>query len=161
MKRAIILTALLIFSTISIFSIPREETMNNNHVKLNTIRLIKKMYNGNPDLADHIFHKECIHHVNGVTEEGKGPEAIKKSLTQMGIQFKQSKTVFTEIFGSGNSVAVRWTWTAVQIQSGKKWTFNGNSIFHLKDGKVVEYWAIDDRLREMTTHGFTIAPPQK
>lgn len=161
MKKGVILTALLILSTILSLSIPREETMTNEIANTDTIRLIEKMYNGNPDLADQIFHKECIHDVNGVTEQGKGPEVIKNSLAQMGQQFEQTKTTFLEIITDGNTVAVRWTWTAVQIQTRTKWTFNGNSIFHLKDGKVTEYWAIDDRLREMTIHGFTITPPQK
>ncbi len=79
----------------------------------------------------------------------------------MSKQFSSSKTVFTEIISEGDSIAVRWTWEASGLQDQKIWKFNGNTVFHFKNGKIVEYWAIDDRFREMLKHGFTLTPPQK
>lgn len=66
---------------------------------------------------------------------------------------------FDEVIAAGNSVAIRWTWTGVSKLAGNKWAFQGNSIFHLEDGKVVEYWVIDGRMREMVTIVFKLVPP--
>lgn len=135
--------------------------MSHPKSNLEIIEMIPKMYNSDPELADKIFDINCIHHINGTTEEGKGPEVIKNSLSLMAKQFTDSRTVFTEVISQGDSVAVRWTWEAVDIQTQKKWKLNGNTIFHFKNGKITEYWAEDDRLREMLKQGFTLSPPQK
>jgi predicted ester cyclase len=138
----------------------KEKIMLNEKTNLKIIKLIPEMYNSNPELADRIFDHNCIHHVNGTTEAGKGPDVIKNSLAMMGKQFTDSKTTFLEIISRADAVAVRWVWEAVNIQTQKKWTFNGNTIFHFKNGKIMEYWAIDDRMREMIIHGFTLTPPK-
>ena len=134
--------------------------MSHPKSNLEIVEMIPEMYNTNPELADKVFDKNCIHHVNGTIEEGKGPEVIKNSLAMIGNQFSASRTIFSEIIADGNSIAVRWNWEAVNIQTQKKWKFNGNTIFHFKKGKIVEYWAIDDRYREMLNHGFTLTPPK-
>ncbi len=160
--RKILLTIFLLPLTILvIFSGNKEKIMSKEKTNLEIVKLIPEMYNSTPDLAIKIFDKDCIHHINGTTEAGKGPEVIKNSLSSMSKQFSDSKTVFTEVISKGNSIAVRWTWEATGLQDQKIWKFNGNTIFHFKKAKIVEYWAIDDRLREMMTHGFTLSPPQK
>ncbi len=160
--KKIFLTILLLFACLLfIFSYNRERIMHNEKINLEIIKLIPEMYNSNPALSDKIFDDNCIHHTNGVKDEGKGPDVIKNSLAVIGKQFYDSKTTFMEIVSDGDTVAVRWVWEAINILEKKKWTFNGNTIFHLKNGKIIEYWAIDDRMREMMAHGFTLSPPQK
>lgn len=123
------------------------------------INMIPAMYDRDAEISERIFAPGCIHHVNGETLEGTGPEEIKASLGEIAANFPDSRTVFDEVFAVGDSVAVRWTWTGVSKLAGNQWTFHGNSIFHLEDGKVVEYWAIDDRMREMVANGFKLTPP--
>lgn len=161
MKKKIVFLFLSVILIQYIFSAGQEDNMSKEKRNLKTIELIVEMYNNEPELAYKIFDPNCIHHVNGTIEAGRGPEVIKNSLAMMGKQFSGSKTTFNEIIADGDSIAVRWTWEAVNIQTNKKWTFNGNTIFNLRKGKIIEYWAIDDRLREMMTHGFTLTPPQK
>ncbi len=161
MKRFFLITVLLTISVFYIFSVNKEKNMTDAESNLDIVKMILKMYNSDPKLADKIFDVNCIHHINGTTEEGKGPDAIKNSLLLMSKQFSSSKTVFTEIISEGDSIAVRWTWEASGLQDQKIWKFNGNTVFHFKNGKIVEYWAIDDRFREMLKHGFTLTPPQK
>ena len=161
MKNIFITIFLLPLTTLIIFTSNKEIIMSEEKTNLKIVKLIPEMYNGNSELADKIFDINCIHHVNGTAEEGKGPEVIKNSLSLMAKQFSDSKTVFIETISEGNSISVRWTWEAVDIQTQNKWMFNGNTIFHFKNGRITEYWAIDNRLREMLKHGFTLSPPQK
>jgi len=123
------------------------------------IGLIPAMYDHDAGISEQIFASGCIHHINGVTETGTGPDAIKASLGELTANFSDSQTELDEVFSVGNRVAVRWTWTGVSRLAGNKWTFHVNSIFHLEEGKIVEYWAIDDRMREMVANGFKLVPP--
>lgn len=45
--------------------------------------------------------------------------------------------------------------------SGLTTTLHGNTHFRFQDGRVIEAWAIDDRLREMLKQGFTLSPPSQ
>lgn len=96
--RKILLTIFLLPLTILvIFSGNKEKIMSKEKTNLEIVKLIPEMYNSTPDLAIKIFDKDCIHHINGTTEAGKGPEVIKNSLSSMSKQFSDSKTVFTEV----------------------------------------------------------------
>ena len=161
MKKYLFITIILTISIVFLLSANKEKIMTNSISNLEIIKMIPEMYNSDPELADNIFDVNCIHHINGTIEEERGPEVIKNSLEQMGKQFSGSKTEFLEIIPNGDTIAVRWNWKALNIQTQKKWSFNGNTIFHLKNGKIIEYWAIDDRLREMMAHGFTLVPRSK
>ena len=123
--------------------------MTETDVNLEVIHLIPDMYDKDVNIADRIFSYGCLHHVNGETQDGKGPEVVKASIKGINANFSDSRTVFDEIISGGTRVAVRWTWTGKSLQTGELWEFRGNTIFHLDAGKVVEYWAIDNRYNEM------------
>jgi predicted SnoaL-like aldol condensation-catalyzing enzyme len=137
-----------------------------SEVKMNQVegnkavaRRVEEMYNRDVNAADEIFHPDCIHHINGSDEELRGPEAIKRSIAQMKESFSAFHTTIDELFAEGDLVAFRWTWVAKMRDSGLGTTLHGNTIFRFADGKVVEQWAMDDRLREMQELGFTLTPP--
>jgi predicted ester cyclase len=122
--------------------------------------LVQAMYDEDVNKADEIFHPQCIHHVNGVTDKTVGPEVIKQSIAEMKKKFSEIKTTIDDIVAEQDKVAFRWIWTGKNIYSGKKSVLHGNTFFRFRDGKVIEEWAIDDRLREMQAQGFTFTPPQ-
>lgn len=122
-------------------------------------KLVEEMYNRDIDKADEIFHLNCIHHINGTTEQQMGPAAIKQSIMQMKDSFNSFYTKIDELFAENDHVAFRWTWVGKMKVSGLDYTLHGNTIFRFENGKVVEQWAIDDRLREMQELGFTLIPP--
>jgi predicted ester cyclase len=112
-------------------------------------RLVEDMYNRDLNMADEIFHADCIHHINGSTDAMKGPQAIRQSILQMQENFDSFHTTIDELFAENDHVAFRWTWVGKMKGSGLDYTLHGNTIFRFAAGKVIEEWAIDDRLREM------------
>ena len=122
-------------------------------------RLVEEMYNRDLNMAAEIFHTDCIHHINGSTDEAKGPQAIRQSILQMKESFVHFHTTIDELFAENDHVAFRWTWVGKMKGSGLDYTLHGNTIFRFAAGKVIEEWAIDDRLREMLKLGFTLTPP--
>jgi predicted ester cyclase len=137
----------------------QEGSMKQEEQNKMTTGLVPEMYDRDINKADEIFHPQCIHHINGTTEESTGPDAIKQSIIGMKNAFSDFKTTIDDKLAENDKVAFRWTWQGKHRASGKIWTFHGNTFFRFKDGKVVEEWAIDDRLREMKAQGFTITPP--
>jgi len=160
MKKIFLIMILISVLASSILANNKEDIMSKK-TNLEIVKLIPDMYNKNPEIADEIFDKNCLHHINGSLENEKGPEVNKKSISLIHQQFSNSETTFIEIISNKDSIAVRWSWKAINKLTKKEWKFNGNTIFHFENGKIVEYWAIDDRYREMQKHGFTIMPPQK
>jgi hypothetical protein len=133
--------------------------MRQEERNLKVIKAIPFMYDLDPTQADEIFHQNCVHHINGMTENGKGPDVIKVSIYELGKVFDESQTIFNDVIASGNKVAVRWTWKGKNKMSGSQWIFAGQSFFIFEKGKIVEYWANDNRYLEMLNHGFKIVPP--
>jgi predicted ester cyclase len=122
-------------------------------------RLVVKMYDLDSNTADEIFLPNCVHHINGTTEQKIGPDAMKQSIMQMKESFVTSHTTIDDLLAENDHVAFRWTWVGKMKASGQDYTLNGNTIFRFENGKVAEQWAIDDRLREMQKLGFTLIPP--
>ena len=127
---------------------------------MNVVNRIPRMYDSDINLADSIFANQCLHHINGETLDGRGPGLIKEIVKDMMSQFSNSRTTFHEVLAVGKTVAVRWTWQINHQASRKEWTINGNTVFHFQQGKITEYWAVDDRTREMQSHGFKLVPPE-
>ncbi len=157
MKKLIILFFTVAFILAGLWGV--EKKMWDKKTNLEVVKLIVDMYNNDSELANYIFDDDCRHHINGSIEKERGPEVVKKSISLISEQFSKSKTTFIEIISNMENIAVRWKWEAINKITHKKWQFNGNTIFHFKNSKIIEYWAIDDRYREMQDHGFTIIPP--
>jgi predicted ester cyclase len=122
-------------------------------------KLVEQMYNLDFNIADQIFHPDCIHHINGSDEKLTGPDAIKQSILLMKESFSTFHTALEDMLAENDYVAFRWTWSAKMKGSGQDYTLHGNTFFRFADGKVIEQWAIDDRMREMQKLGFVITPP--
>ena len=121
--------------------------------------LVVEMYDRDCNIADEIFHPDCRHHINGSAEKLTGPAAIKQSILQTREAFVSSRTTVDAMLAEDDLVAFRWTWVAKIKGSELDYTLHGNTVFRFADGKVIEAWAIDDRLREMQKLGYTLTPP--
>ena len=73
MRKILLTLFLLPLITLVIFSSNKEIIISGEKTNLEIVKLIPEMYNNNPELADKICDINCIHHVNGTIEEGKGP----------------------------------------------------------------------------------------
>lgn len=134
--------------------------MNTEENNSSITRLVPQMYDQDPSLADKIFAPGCIHHMNGIEQNVKGPACIRASVEELHQDFSNSRTEIVDLISSADKVAFRWTWQAIRKDSGIPFTMQGNTIFHFHDDKVSEAWAIDDRFQVMLSMGFQIIPPQ-
>jgi predicted ester cyclase len=161
MRRFVFFTALLLFFLCGHYcNNERRADMKLEDKHKSITMLVQAMYDEDVNKADEIFHPQCIHHVNGVTDKIVGPEAIKQSIAEMKKMFSEIKTTIDDIAAEQDKVAFRWTWKGKNMLSGKESVLHGNTFFRFRDRKVIEEWAIDDRLREMQAQGFTLTPPQ-
>lgn len=136
-----------------------ERTMKKEAAHKVVAMRVEEMYNRDSHIADAIFHPDCVHHINGSEEKLQGPEAIQESIRQLRENFASFRTTIDDILAEGDLVAFRWTWAAKLKGSGLDYTLHGNTVFRFKDNKVIEAWAIDDRLREMQRLGYSLVPP--
>jgi steroid delta-isomerase-like uncharacterized protein len=69
--------------------------------------------------------------------------------------FSDNRTTVDEIIIEGDAAAIRWTWEATHSgvspslgipPTGKRVSIVGCSVFHFKDGKIVEQWEYSDML---------------
>lgn len=69
--------------------------------------------------------------------------------------FSDNKTTIDEIIIEGDAGAIRWTWEATHSgvspslgipPTGKRVSIVGCSVFHFRNGKIVEQWEYSDLL---------------
>jgi steroid delta-isomerase-like uncharacterized protein len=69
--------------------------------------------------------------------------------------FSKNHLTIDEIVTEGDAAAIRWTWEATHSgvspslgipPTGKRVSMVGCSVFHFKDGKIVEQWEYSDML---------------
>jgi len=135
--------------------------MNQTLKNKDKVRLVERMYNEDPEIADQLFHPDCLHHINGSEDALKGPTAIKRSIDEMKKQFTTLRVTIEDMVAEDDRVAFRWTFVGTMAVTGGAFTLHGNTHFCFRDGKVIQEWAIDDRLREMMAQGFQLNPPAR
>jgi steroid delta-isomerase-like uncharacterized protein len=105
------------------------------------------------DYVDHDPHRPAP----GAT----GPEGMKKSLREVLVTFPDANFDVHQVLADGDYVVVRWTgsgthhgqlWTG-ESATGKFAATMGTTITLVKDGKIVEDWAVWDALTMMQDLG--------
>jgi steroid delta-isomerase-like uncharacterized protein len=100
------------------------------------------------------------------------PTVVGKDANRMGDEgmlsaFTQTRSSIHEIIVEGDTAIAHWTWQAVHtgtlpalgiLATGKHVQFSGCSVYHFKDGKVVEQWEYGDLLGFMQQLGVIPAP---
>jgi steroid delta-isomerase-like uncharacterized protein len=100
------------------------------------------------------------------------PSAVGKEVNRKGDEgmlaaFTETQSTIHELVVEGDTAVAHWTWQAVHTgtlptmgipPTGKQVQFSGCSIYHFKDGKIVEQWEYGDMLGFMQQIGVIPAP---
>jgi len=104
---------------------------------------------GDLGAADAIFIPEVLFHYP--LGELKGVDAIKSYIAGFREAFPDVRFTVEDMFGEGERVAARWRLTCTQTgtfrgrpPTGKRVTVDGNTIFHVQNGKIPEMWVAFD-----------------
>lgn len=131
-------------------------------------RMVEAVQNEhNLDSMDTFFTPNFINHVEapGHTTEGTSVERAKSTFRQLFAAIPDLHATIHAQVAEGDKVVTYKTmrgthqgeWMGV-APSGRTITFNVIDILRLEDGKVVEHWAVQDRLAVMQQLGLLDAP---
>lgn len=94
-----------------------------------------------------------------------GIEGFKQMIGMLHTAFPDLKIREEDALGEGNTVATRWFATGThqgdfmgQKPSGRQFKISGQSIYVIKDGKIVEGWVNDDSLGMLQQLGIIPMP---
>jgi len=137
--------------------------------------LLRRFYDeffngGNLDVANEIIAPDCPLYFAlyfGSTFMGTGPEAFKQTRTMMHAGFPDLHWTIEEMVAEGEKVAERLSARGTHegefmgvAPTGKRVEFQGQAIFHISKGKVLECRVMPDMLSLMQQIGAVLAPEQ-
>ena len=108
----------------------------------------------NLEIADEVFAEKYLSHQSDGTVLERGPEDVKKFVTEYRSAFSEIENTVEDMIGEDDKVVNRWSLQATHTgdfrgipATGKRVTINGIGIFRFsEDGKVVESWDSLDQL---------------
>jgi len=108
----------------------------------------------NLDIADEVFAEKYLSHQSDGTVLERGPEDVKKFVTEYRSAFSDIEDVVEDMIGEGDKVVTRWTLRATHTgefrgipATDKRITITGIGIFRFsEDGEVMESWDSLDQL---------------
>jgi len=121
---------------------------------------------GNLNVADEIIAPDCPLYF-GSMFMGTGPEAFKQTRTMMYAGFPDLHWTIEEMVAEGEKVAERLTARGTHkgefmgvAPAGKRVEFQGQAIFHISKGKVLECRGMPDMLSLLQQIGAVPSPDQ-
>ena len=124
------------------------------------------VHSGNEDALEEIVAPDCPLYFGGMFM-GTGPEAFKQTRTMMYSGFPDLHWTIEEMVAEGEKVAERLTARGTHegefmgvAPTGKRVEFQGQAIFHISEGKVLESRGMPDMLGLMQQIGAVPAPEQ-
>jgi non-heme chloroperoxidase len=108
----------------------------------------------NLDVADEVFAEKYLSHQSDGTVLERGPEDVKKFVTEYRSAFSDIENTVEDMIGEDDKVVNRWTLRVTHTgefrgipATDKRITISGIGIFRFsEDGKVVESWDSLDQL---------------
>ena len=109
---------------------------------------------GNVGALAGVYTDNFIHH-SSPNPDIVGREAYKKFITNVRTSYPDVKVTIVEIFGEGNTTAIRWNLEGTQTgtspttgapPTGKHVGITGCEVAHWADGKIIEQWEYEDWL---------------
>ena len=118
------------------------------------------------DIADEVFAEKYLSHQSDGTALERGPEDVKKFVTEYRSAFSNIEDIVEDMIGEGDRVVTRWTLRVTHTgefrgipTTGKRITITGIGIFRFsEDGKVVESWDSLDQLGMLRQLGVIPGP---
>jgi len=107
-----------------------------------------------------VFHRPPFPPTIGKETNRAGDEAMLSA-------FSETKSTIHELVVEGDTVIAHWTWQAVHTgtlptlgipATGKQIEFSGCTIYHFRDGKIMEQWEYGDLLGFMQQLGVVPTP---
>jgi steroid delta-isomerase-like uncharacterized protein len=122
--------------------------------------------NGNMAAAEEMYSPDFTR--TTPTGTVTGMDEFKAYYEAMTSAYSDVKLSFTDHWTKGDKVTVLWNFSATNTgplgedmpATGKAVSNDGVSILTLKDGKIVNDWALWDQLGAFTELGYTLQPPQ-
>ena len=103
----------------------------------------------NPDLIDELVAQNYVDH----SRQFQGLANYKQHLRMYYTSFPDSHETIEDIIAEGDKVCIRLNGKATHkgeyrglAPTGKKVTWEANTIFRIVDGKIAEMWAFSDEL---------------
>lgn len=117
-------------------------------------------------VADEVFAQKYLSHQSDGSVLERGPEDVKKFVTEYRSAFSDVENTVEDMIGEGDRVVTRWKLQATHTgdfrgipATGKRITMTGMGIFRFsEDGKVVESWDSMDQLGMLQQLGVIPAP---
>ena len=108
---------------------------------------------GDVSVADEVFTRDCVIHINGNPEPNLGRDAFKQMVAGLLAALPDLQFTIEDQFTAGDKVATRWTARGTHSAAlgsipatGRKAQVSGLILDYVVDGKVVERWEQWDQL---------------
>jgi steroid delta-isomerase-like uncharacterized protein len=112
-------------------------------------------HKGNLDAIEEFIAPDYVRHTSPGGREGgrdvRGLDDVRKSVVAMRAAFPDIHFEADDWVVEGDKVVSRWTCTGTHrgefrgiAPTGKRVRFIGINIYRLRDGKIVERWAVED-----------------
>ncbi len=121
---------------------------------------------GDLGVADEIYSTECVGQYANYPLQRGYPESEKQTVIRDNTVIPDTRIEIVDQIAEGDKVVTRWRATGTHTgpmegvqPTGNRIDLTGVHIHRLKDGKIVEVWAVDDLFGLMQQMG--VIPPQE
>jgi predicted SnoaL-like aldol condensation-catalyzing enzyme len=116
-------------------------------------------------IPEYIAH-DFVDHSHGAPEGTVGPALVRQQAEASFQAFPDLRFDILHLVADGDLVAVHWKAHGTDPKNldaagkPKPLTLDGQSLYRMRDGKVVEAWDISDRLSPLLQRGYKVVPPK-
>jgi len=129
-------------------------------------RGVKIWNEGDLSIADEIYSPEIVYHHLNIYEDRIGINAFKEFVDGIRTTYPDFFVVFENRFIADEWATAQWTISGTntglrgdQPATGKKMKVSGVTIYHIKDGKIMEEWVYYNQGAILKQLGYTFNPP--
>lgn len=109
--------------------------------------------------------QDFVDESSGAPPEAKGPDFVRKQAEASLAALPDLHFDIEHLLADGDLVLIHWKATGTDAKTldeagkPKQLTLQGQSLFRMQQGKIVESWDITDRLGFLLQRGFKLLPP--
>jgi predicted SnoaL-like aldol condensation-catalyzing enzyme len=101
----------------------------------------------------------------GAPPDAKGPDFVRKQAEASLAALPDLRFGIEHLLADGDLVLIHWKATGTDARTldgtgqPKQLTLQGQSLFRMREGKIIESWDLTDRLGFLLQRGFKLLPP--